>query len=402
MPTKPRGPLRAAIYARQSVPKEDGILNQLDACRKLIDLREYVPAGEYIDDGVSGSKERGERTAWAKMIADARSGKFDVVVVRKLDRLTRALHSITELQDAHVLVVTTDGDLDLTSANGRLVAGILATVAQAEVETKAERRAFSNAAGRKLGMPTSGRVPYGYRWVTPAERARRGDPAAYEPDTGSIETDPARKLAAALRGLDTTDPAKVLPVLGGIRGGERFHDGLTAALDAGSLDLYLAELESVRDADGGRAGDVRRMFDEFLAGVPLGSICRDLTDAGRRTLPTKATPDGAEFRPNTLRRILMSPYYAGLLPVPPEGGWGQHYDVAMIEREHTTEGNWPALVSVEEWQEARSIMGNPKRRTSPGPSRRWLLSGLAVCGVCHEPIRPAVVRRASTRIAARP
>lgn len=306
---------RAAIYARQSVAEPEGIRRQVEACQQLADARDYVVAATYEDDSVSGYRERGEGTAFNRMLEDARAGAFDVLIVRKLDRLGRSLSALEALNAARVQVVTTDGELDLTSVNGRLIANVLTSVARAESETKAERRVFANADRRTKGVPTSGRVPYGYRWVPMAER---GDGTAY--------------------------------VL-----------------------------------DGGRADDVRRVYDEFLAGVPLGSIARDLTTDGRRTVPTKRHPEGVPFTPTTLRRMLMSPYYAALLPLPREDGGA--YDQRDITRDSCVEGAWPAIVSPEEWLEAKARLEHPERKTSPGPTRRWLLSGIALCGVCKQPIR---------------
>jgi len=308
--------LRAALYARQSVAEPEGIARQVEACRKLAESRDYLVVETYSDDAVSGYKARGDGTAFARMLEDARAGLFDVLIVRKLDRLGRSLSALEALNAARVQVVTTDGELDLTSVNGRLIANVLTSVARAESETKAERRVFANADRRTKGVPTSGRVPYGYLWVPTAERGPKGT-------------------------------AYVL--------------------------------------DGERAPDVRRIYDEFLAGVPLGSIARDLTLSGRRTLPTKRHPEGVPFTPTTLRRMLMSPYYAALLPLPREDG--APYDQRDITRDSCVEGAWPAIVTPDEWAEAKTRLEHPERKTSPGPTRKWLLSGIALCGVCKAPIR---------------
>ncbi len=318
----PKSPatVRAAIYARQSVAEPEGIKRQVEACAALAEARDYTLVETYKDDNVSGYKARGEGTAFDRMIGDARAGRFDVLIVRKLDRLGRSLSALESLTAAKVATVTTDGEVDLASPSGRLIANVLTAVARNESEVKAERRVFANADRRTKGVPTSGRVPYGYRWVTAKERAERGTTQAYE-------------------------------------------------------------------LDGDRADDVRTVYGSFLAGVPLGSIARDLNDAGRRTLPSKAHPHGAPFRPTTLRRILLSPYYAALLPLPPEGGWGDGYDQTAITRATCVPGDWPAIVTPEEWEEAKARLAHPERKTSPGPSRKWLLSGIALCGVCREPIR---------------
>ncbi len=310
-PKKKPATIRAAVYARQSVYEPEGIERQIEACRQLAESRDYVPVEVYSDDNVSGYRDRGDGTAFARMLEDARAGRFDVLIVRKLDRLARSLSAIEALTAAKVQVVTTDGELDMTTVNGRLIANVLTAVARAESETKAERRVFANAGRRSEGIPTSGRVPYGYRWAPTKVRKERGSVEAYE-------------------------------------------------------------------LDDEKATDVRRIFESFLAGVPLGAISRDLNDAGKRTAA------GVEFKPTTLRRILLSPYYAALLPLPREDGAG--YDQDAITRGSCVVGKWPAIVSVAQWEAAKAKLSHPDRRTSPGTARRWLLSGLALCGVCDRPI----------------
>lgn len=303
---------RAAIYARQSVSDDEGIAIQLEKGRDLASARDFAVVGEYIDDGVSGYNAREAGTAFARMLEDARAQRFDVVIVRKLDRLGRSLSALEALTNARAQVVTTDGEVDLTTVNGRLMANLLTSVARAESETKAERRVNRNDSRRAEGTPTSGRVPYGYRWITTKERAERGTDEAYE-------------------------------------------------------------------LDGERAADVRGIFDAFLGGVPLGSIARDLNTAGKRTIATKRHPQGVAFTPTTLRRILLNPYYAALLPrqAPKPGAT---YDQSAITEDDCVAGNWPAIVKTAEWRAAKAKLAHPERKTSPGPTRRWLLSGLAICG----------------------
>lgn len=303
---------RAAIYARQSVSDSEGIDIQLERGRALAASRDFEVVREYVDDGVSGYAAREEGTAFVQMLDDARARRFDVVIVRKLDRLGRSLSALEALTTAKAQLVTADGEVDLTTVNGRLMANLLTSVARAESETKAERRVSRNNARREDGIPTSGRVPYGYRWITTKERAERGSEEAYE-------------------------------------------------------------------LDGERAADVRGIFDAFLAGVTLGGIARDLNTAGRRTIATKRHPEGVPFSPTTVRRILMNPYYAALLPreAPKDGA---HYDQGQITADDCVPGQWPAIVKPEEWSAAKARLAHPERKTSPGPARRWMLSGLAICG----------------------
>ncbi|WP_306232547.1 recombinase family protein [Agrococcus beijingensis] len=322
----PTSPVRAAIYARQSVAEPDGIEVQVSRCQSLAAARDYDVVEVYRDDATSGYRERGTGTAFDRMLEDAKAGRFDVLVVRKVDRLGRSLAALERLTTLRVHIITVDGELDLSTTNGRLMANLVTSVARAESETKAERRVNANKARREEdGIPTSGRVPYGYRWVTKAERDKR-----------------------AQRG------------------------------EANAGHAY--------ELDGERADDVRRLYADFLAGVPLRSIAAEWNEAKKRTLPVVGSdpsnprlPDGAPFRPTTLRRMLMSPYYAALLPLEAPKP-GERYDQAAITRETCRAGAWPALVTVEQWEAAKARLANPERTTSPGPARKWLLSGIAVCG----------------------
>ncbi|MEZ3155546.1 recombinase family protein [Microbacterium sp. BWR-S6Y] len=325
----PKSITRAAIYARQSVAADELLADQIARCRDLASAKGFEVVEVYSDNNVSGYKAREAGTAFSRMLEDARAGRFDVLIVRKLDRLGRSLTALESFAAARVAVVTIDENIDLTTVNGRLMANLLTSVARAEVEIKAERRVNANNARRAResgGIPTSGRVPYGYRWVPTKER---GDGDAYVID------------------------------------GPKGEPGTPAE----------------RDDD--RAADVREVYDAFLAGVPLGSIARDLNAKGRRTVPTKNHPEGVPFTPTTLRRMLMSPYYCARMPLEA----AEKYDQRALNRGTTTPGRWEPIVSVEEWEAAKARLEHPERKTSPGPSRKWLLSGLAVCGVCRTPIR---------------
>lgn len=127
------------------------------------------------------------------------------------------------------------------------------------------------------------------------------------------------------------------------------------------------------------AADVRRIFAEFLVGASLGQIARDLNDAGR------TTRKGAPWRSATVRRILMNPFYAAVLP--PAQPIGTH-DLAKIDLQACTPGAWEAIVEQEQLVATRDrLVGvKPNHR---GTARKWLLSGLAVCSACREPVRSA-------------
>ena len=127
------------------------------------------------------------------------------------------------------------------------------------------------------------------------------------------------------------------------------------------------------------AQDVRRVFSEFLAGAPLGQIARDLNAAGRRTRA------GSQWRSPTIRRLLMNPLYAALLP--PSQPTGK-FDPAAIVMEHCTAGAWEPIIDSDTLLASRNRLIGVKPNHS-GTARRWLLSGLATCSVCGESVRSA-------------
>jgi DNA invertase Pin-like site-specific DNA recombinase len=148
---------RAAIYARVST-FEQTCENQLAELRKYAENRGWT-AQEYLDEGVSGAKDR--RPALDAMVRDARRRRFDVVVCWRLDRLGRNLkHLITLLEDLEALgvaFVSLAEGIDATTPAGRLQMHILGAIAEFERARIAERvklgLARVRAEGRRLGRP---------------------------------------------------------------------------------------------------------------------------------------------------------------------------------------------------------------------------------------------------------
>ncbi|PCC45856.1 hypothetical protein CIK64_14120 [Brevibacterium aurantiacum] len=131
--------------------------------------------------------------------------------------------------------------------------------------------------------------------------------------------------------------------------------------------------------DRDEAVDVRQIFKEFLSGSALGQIARDLNTAGR------ATRKGARWHTSTVRRILMNPLYAALLP-PTQGG--ASFDLSSIDLSACTAGAWEPLIERDHLVAARDKLVGVKANHQ-GTARKWLLSGLAICAVCRQPVRSA-------------
>ena len=161
---------RAIIYARISRADEGddtALSRQIGACRKLADLRGWEVASEpYVDHSVSAYSGV-ERKAWQRVLKAVERGSVDVVIAWHIDRMTRSLLDLEQLillADKHgVGIATVSGDIDLTTDTGRMVARILAAVARAEVERKAERQRLANEQRAQQGKPhAGGPAPFGF------------------------------------------------------------------------------------------------------------------------------------------------------------------------------------------------------------------------------------------------
>jgi len=152
--------MKAAIYARVSTAN-----NGQDPKMQTRELREYLErrgwelAGEYVDVGISGTKEK--RPALDRLMADAHKRKFDVVVVWKFDRFARSvshlLHALETFNALGIGFVSLSESLDTSTPAGKMVFTVLGAVAELERSLIVERvkAGLRNARskGRTLGRP---------------------------------------------------------------------------------------------------------------------------------------------------------------------------------------------------------------------------------------------------------
>ncbi len=165
--------LRCAVYTRKS--SEEGLeqeFNSLDAQREACEA--YIASQKaegwllvpdrYDDGGISGATL--ERPALQRLLADIEAHRVDVVVVYKIDRLSRALMDFSKLVEIFdrnsVTFVSITQSFNTTTSMGRLTLNILLSFAQFEREVIGERIRDKFAASRKKGMWMGGFVPLGY------------------------------------------------------------------------------------------------------------------------------------------------------------------------------------------------------------------------------------------------
>ncbi len=154
--------MKAATYSRQSVSNEELISTQAQRAQQLVSARGWHLVGTYADDDTSASKVRGDATDWARMLRDIEAGVVEAVVAVDLDRLLRSTRDLNALIDRGAKVVTVDGEIDLSTADGEFRATMLAGIARFEVRRKSERQVRANDARAAQGKVIRGRRPFGY------------------------------------------------------------------------------------------------------------------------------------------------------------------------------------------------------------------------------------------------
>jgi site-specific DNA recombinase len=153
---------RAAIYVRQSVDKETGIERQRRLCESLVEDRSWELVGVYEDNDTSATKRRGKKTSWARLLADAEAGQFEVVVAVNLDRLARSIRDVLALNDTGVSIMTIEGDLDTLTPDGKFRAHLLAILSEFEMGQKSVRQLRANLDKANRGIPYVTKRPFGY------------------------------------------------------------------------------------------------------------------------------------------------------------------------------------------------------------------------------------------------
>ena len=166
-------PVRCAIYTRVST--DHGLeqdFNSLDAQYDAAQayIRSQAHAGwtlvrsRYADGGYSGGST--DRPALQRLLADVKAGKVDVIVVYKVDRLTRSradFAKLVELFDGHgVSFVSVTQQFNTTTSMGRLTLNVLLSFAQFEREVTSERIRDKIAASKRKGLWVGGIAPLGY------------------------------------------------------------------------------------------------------------------------------------------------------------------------------------------------------------------------------------------------
>lgn len=162
---------KVVIYTRVSTEDQAregySLQAQENTLREYAKINQYDVINVYSDEGISGKSIK-KRKALLQLLDDAKENKFDLVLIYKLDRLSRSVKDsyliIDELVKNNIgLISYMDKHINLSTAQQRAMFGMSMVFAQLEVEQTAERVSFGMNQGFKNGKYMFGRLPYGYK-----------------------------------------------------------------------------------------------------------------------------------------------------------------------------------------------------------------------------------------------
>ena len=143
---------QVAIYARVSTD-EQSVDAQLNDLRQYVSSRGWRQVREYVDQGVSGSKD--SRPAWNELWDHVQKGKVHVLVVHALDRMGRSLPHLVKimsvLTERNITLVGYRENLDLSTVQGRMMAGLFSVLADYELNMIKERTRSGMRAAKARG-----------------------------------------------------------------------------------------------------------------------------------------------------------------------------------------------------------------------------------------------------------
>ncbi len=314
-------PVRCAIYTRVST--DHGLeqdFNSLDAQHDAAQayIRSQAHAGwtlirtRYDDGGYSGGST--DRPALQRLLSDVKVGKIDVIVVYKVDRLTRSLADfakLVELFDGHgVSFVSVTQQFNTTTSMGRLTLNVLLSFAQFEREVTSERIRDKIAASKRKGLWVGGMAPLGYesrdRKITVVEEEAERVRTIFRRylELGSLNRLMAdlraRGIVTKVRSLKTGRTVGGIPFTRGplahflrnrfylgevVFKGEVFSGEQPAILDRDLFDAVQAKLNDQRNNH-----TVARAKSESLL------IGRIYDDRGNRMTPSHVRKGGIKYR----------------------------------------------------------------------------------------------------------
>ncbi|NDR52726.1 recombinase family protein [Actinomyces sp. 565] len=347
-PSERARPRRAAIYLRISLdPEMEGLAidRQREDCERIANNRNWEVVSTYADQSISAFNRNTKRPQYEQMVADYKAGLFDALICWDLDRLSRQpkqLEDWVEAAENHdLIVVTVNGEVDLSTDAGRLFARIKLAVARQESEHKASRQSRAQKQRAALGRAPKGVRPLGYAingsTIESEAEAVRAIFRAFQ------RGDSLRAIARALSGLQGPDVAAGVPNL------------------PNHTRTRTIERNARREAEGKEPRPV---------------------------------PDDRPWNPSTVLGILRNPRYAGYSvytdkktrnqPAGPSRRKAMRNNIVRDDAGEPVKGQWEAIIPPDQWWAVQDMLDESDRVTNRTGStvRKHLGAGLYRCGQC--------------------
>jgi DNA invertase Pin-like site-specific DNA recombinase len=285
---------------------------------------------EYVDRSISAHSGK-KRPQYELMLEAVREGEVDRIVIWHTDRLYRRPRELEDLVDlaekGRVSIHSVSGgEMDLSRADGRLVARMFIAVAAHESENKSRRVRRAKQQARELGLMNGGPRPFGWR----------ASPVMNEDGEPVINRDGTPRVSW-----------------------------------------------NIQDIDPNEARVIREAVDDVLAGVSLNEITRRWNAAGI----TQPRSGRSEWTADIVRTILATPRIAGFVTYRPlrDSSTGSRY---YGPPQKFGKGTWPAIVDPARWEQLQALLAYRASRYRV-PRRRSLLGGVLRCGRCGAKLRRA-------------
>lgn len=295
----PAPTVRCAVYTRKSVAKGlEQEFNSLDAQREACE--QYVQGqarqgwqlidARYDDGGFTGANL--DRPAFKRLLADVDAGKVDVVVVYKVDRLSRSLLDFARVMErfdkAGASFVSVTQNFSTADAIGRLTLNMLMSFAEFEREMISERTRDKIAASRRRGQWTGGPPPLGYQAVD----------KALQP----VEAEAALVRRVFDLYLQHSSSLPVVKALNAARQTTKQHTSASGRVRAGKKWTKQAVLRTLRNPV--YVGKIP-YGDETFEGRHEGIVDRDVFDRVQTLLDRHTNPASASRNPAYVLRGLL-------------------------------------------------------------------------------------------------
>lgn len=350
-------PTRAIIYCRISRDREGaglGVERQREDCDALAKQLGVEVFATYSDNDLSAYSGK-PRPGYQQLLTDLRAGRADTVLAWHTDRLHRSPAELEEYIDvceprAVQTRTVKAGHLDLTTATGRMIARQLGVQARYEVERMIERQRRKRDEMARDGKYFGGRRPFGFEadGVTP------------------------RSLVCLSCGRDEPTDFRI-EIRCGECGESGSIDGWSCtrcqAASGRHVWCYCKQCDQAATvADDSEFVRIRQAADAILAGTSLRALAADWNDSK----PPILTSTGGGWAPAEVGGMLRRPRNAGIL---------------VHRKREAGPGAWPAPLDEPTWRSLMALLEDPSRRTTPGNERKYLGTGLYVCGVCGATMR---------------